>query len=150
MANEQKDVTNEQKDAICREAKSWLGTPFHHHAQVKGVGVDCGHFVRLVYNAALGLQLPEPAHYSAQWNLHREKELYLEYLAEYAAEVSEIERGDVLVFLVGRTYSHGVLVLDAADRLGIHAMQGHGVVYAKWQIDGFLKYRDFKAYRMEA
>ena len=29
------------KEDVVREAKTWLGTPFHHQGRLKGVGVDC-------------------------------------------------------------------------------------------------------------
>ena len=30
-----------RREAVIREAKSWIGTPFHHAARIKGAGVDC-------------------------------------------------------------------------------------------------------------
>ena len=27
--------------AVVAEAIAWLGTPYHHRARIKGVGVDC-------------------------------------------------------------------------------------------------------------
>jgi cell wall-associated NlpC family hydrolase len=44
-------------DDIVAEARSWVGTRFHHHAEKKNVGVDCVHLARAVYGA-FGL-LPE-------------------------------------------------------------------------------------------
>lgn len=35
------ELTDEDRAQIVREARSWLGTPFHHQGRVKGVGVDC-------------------------------------------------------------------------------------------------------------
>lgn len=29
------------REAIVAQARSWIGTPFHHQGRVKGVGVDC-------------------------------------------------------------------------------------------------------------
>jgi NlpC/P60 family putative phage cell wall peptidase len=29
------------RNAIVREARAWVGTPFHHQASLKGVGCDC-------------------------------------------------------------------------------------------------------------
>jgi cell wall-associated NlpC family hydrolase len=29
------------RSQVISEAQSWLGTPFHHQARLKGVGVDC-------------------------------------------------------------------------------------------------------------
>lgn len=45
--------------AIVAEARSWLGTPFHHQAALKGVGCDCGGLVRGVGAACGVLDIPE-------------------------------------------------------------------------------------------
>lgn len=39
---------------ILAEARSWLGTPFHHQGRLKGVGADC---IGLVVGVARGLGL---------------------------------------------------------------------------------------------
>lgn len=36
------DRLSPQRAAVIREARSWIGTPYHHQGRVKGVGVDCG------------------------------------------------------------------------------------------------------------
>lgn len=36
-------ITRQQ---IVAEARSWIGTPWHHHARIKGVGCDCIGFTR--------------------------------------------------------------------------------------------------------
>ena len=30
------------REKIVAEARSWIGTPYHNCADIKGVGVDCG------------------------------------------------------------------------------------------------------------
>lgn len=42
------------------EARSWINTPFHHNAKIKGVGVDCVNHVVAVFEA-LGMM---PADFS--------------------------------------------------------------------------------------
>lgn len=42
---------------IIAEAASWLGTPYHHRASLKGVGCDCLGLVRGIYRVVCG---PEP------------------------------------------------------------------------------------------
>jgi cell wall-associated NlpC family hydrolase len=32
---------NSIRAAVVAEARSWLGTPFHHQGRVKAAGVDC-------------------------------------------------------------------------------------------------------------
>lgn len=35
------ELTQEDRERIVAEARSWLGTPFKHQGRLKGVGVDC-------------------------------------------------------------------------------------------------------------
>lgn len=48
---------------IVAEARSWLGTPFHHQGRVKGVGVDCAGLVVGVAKA-FGILLADQQGYS--------------------------------------------------------------------------------------
>lgn len=45
--------------AIVQEARSWVGTPFHHQAAVKGLGCDCAGLVRGVGVACGVVDLPD-------------------------------------------------------------------------------------------
>ena len=103
----------EQRDLVCREAMTWLGTPYHHQARVRGAGVDCAMFPAAVYEAAGVMPHVEPK-YSREWHLHRGEELYIEWALKYAAEVDEasVGPGDFVVWRWGRTYSHGAIILD--------------------------------------
>jgi len=47
------------RDQIVIEARRWLGTPYHHQAVVRGVGVDCVGLIRGVGHATGAL--PEDA-----------------------------------------------------------------------------------------
>jgi NlpC/P60 family putative phage cell wall peptidase len=49
------------RQAVVAEARSWIGTPYQHQGEMKGVGVDCGGLIRGV-SVALGLI---PANYKA-------------------------------------------------------------------------------------
>lgn len=100
-----------QRQAVVDEARSWVGTPYHHHARVKGVGVDCGQLLIGVF-AGLGL-IPadvDPGEYSPEWHLHRGRPLFLEFLERFADEVICPEPGSVIMFDYGRTSSHGGIV----------------------------------------
>lgn len=62
----------ESRKAITDEALSWVGTPYHDWAGIKGVGVDCAFFPLRVYQEA-GFIDPEykPEWYSPQkWVNH--------------------------------------------------------------------------------
>lgn len=52
---------------IIKIARSWIGTPYHHQASLKGVGCDCIGLVRGVYCEAYDTELPEMVNYSSDW-----------------------------------------------------------------------------------
>lgn len=112
-----------QRDLVVAEARSWLGTPYHHRASVKGHGVDCGQLIIRAF-IDVGLVPPfETGNYNHDWHLHRNEERYLEYVERYLKRIDDVEYplkdressfsrlpGDVLVWRVGRTFSHGGIV----------------------------------------
>lgn len=111
--------------AICAEARTWLGTPYHHMARIKGAGVDCLQILIAVY-AASGLIEPfETGYYPHDWMLHRDEERYMQGLLQHAALTTTPMAGDVALYKFGRTYSHAAIVLDAG--LCIHSYLGKGV-----------------------
>lgn len=107
-------------DAI-REARSWKGTPYAHAQAVKRAGVDCGFLLIKVYSD-LGL-IPwfDPRPYPPDWHLHRAAERYLGFVEEHAREVAAPGRGDVLLFKVGRCFSHGGIVTNLDPLMIVHA-----------------------------
>jgi hypothetical protein len=80
------------REAVIAEARSWLGTPWHHQASLKGVGRDCIGFVRgvalpFVSEVAIPLDYPET------WHLYRaEPRMYL----GFKERCDEIEPADAL------------------------------------------------------
>lgn len=108
------------REAVVAAARSWLGTPYVHQADVKGHGADCAMLLVRVY-ADLGL-IPadyDPRPYADRWYLHRDEELYLEGVCKFCRQVEQPQPGDVVLFKFGRTASHaGILV---ADDLMVHA-----------------------------
>ena len=108
---------------IVREALSWVGTPFHHCADVKGAGVDCAMLLVRVY-VDLGIVPPfDPRPYAPQWFLHHERPIYLEFLARYARQIP-IEAtlpGDALAMNFGLHAAHGAIVVGSLAI--VHAYQ---------------------------
>lgn len=121
-------IEADQRSAVVAEARTWLGTPYHSHARLKGVGVDCANLPAAVYEA-VGLTPHIRPAYSDQWFLHHDAELYLAQVIPFARReitVDEIGPGDLGVWRYGRTYSHGAIILDRP--LVIHAtLPGGGV-----------------------
>lgn len=109
--------------AVVAEGLSWLGTPYHHCADVRGAGVDCAMLLVRVYQAC-GLTPMDfdPRPYSPQWHLHRSDELYLQWLAAAkAVPTDKPQAGDVAIWKIGRTYSHAAILISDTDV--VHARQ---------------------------
>ena len=96
--------------AVVAEARSWIGTPYHNCADIKGVGVDCGMLLVRVF-VDTGLCQPfDPRPYPIDWHLHRSEERYLGFIFDARREIAEPQPGDVMVLRYGRCYSHGGMV----------------------------------------
>jgi len=115
-----------QRAAVVEEARSWLGTPYHHMAGIKGAGVDCAQILIEVYHAALGISKPDVGYYPIDWMMHRDEERYLGWLREYATETDNPQAGDVLIWKYGRVFSHAGIVVDYPTM--IHSFRRAGMV----------------------
>jgi NlpC/P60 family putative phage cell wall peptidase len=118
--------------AVAAEALTWLGTAYHHHARLKGVGVDCAQLLCAVY-AACGLVEPvDTGFYPVDWHLHRSEERFMGWLARYARRCptfpdgERLVPGDVYLFRYGRAFSHGSIAVN--DAQVVHAYIGRGVM----------------------
>jgi cell wall-associated NlpC family hydrolase len=112
----------EARASIVDEAMGWLGAEYHHHARIKGVACDCAQLPAAVFEAVGLIPHLEPE-YSPQWMLHRDEELYLQWVRPYAREITreEVQPGDLAMWKFGRTYSHSAIVIDPPTV--IHAVQ---------------------------
>lgn len=107
-------------ERVVLAAEGWLGTPYHHHAGVKGHGVDCIQLLIKVYEEAGVVANADPGAYATDWHISRSEELYLNGLMRYALEETDSpSAGDVAVFRFGRCYSHGG-IMSSADEV-IHS-----------------------------
>jgi cell wall-associated NlpC family hydrolase len=110
-----------QRAAVVHEARSWVSTPYHNCADIKGVGVDCGMLLVRVF-VDTGLVAPfDPRPYPVDWHLHRSEEQYLRFVFERGAEVKVPGPGDVMVVRYGRCYSHGGIVTRSRPLTIVHA-----------------------------
>ncbi len=115
-------------DRIVAAAMPWLGTPHVNQARVRGIGVDCGMLLigaledaGLVSKGAIQIQP-----YSNEWHLHHSEEWFLSYVKTYCRQVSQLEKGDFLMFQFGRCISHAGIYVG--DNILIHAVIGQGVI----------------------
>lgn len=113
---------------VVQEARTWLGTPYHHHGRIKGVGVDCAMLLAEVYAYCALVPHIDAGVYPRDWHLHRTEELFLGWLQRVGARpVQTPAPGDVAVYRFGRTFSHGGIVVDDA-RTVVHSYIRLGVI----------------------
>lgn len=119
-------MTPENVARVLAEAREWLGTPYRHASNIKGVGVDCAMLPVAVF-CGLGI-VPEfdPRPYPADWMLHRSEERYLGWVERFADRCDTPEPGDLALFHVGRCVAHGGIV-ETSETM-IHADLRAGVV----------------------
>ena len=125
-------MTPENEQRVVEAARTWLRTPYHHAADIMGLGVDCGMILVRVF-CDLALVPPvDPRPYPPDWHLHRDGERYLGWLTQYADRVPDGEPprpGDVALFRFARAASHGGIVETVeGDPVMIHADRDAGEV----------------------
>lgn len=103
----------EQRRAVVAEARSWIRTPYHHAARVKGVGVDCAQILVGVFSSVGLIKPMKLPPYPPDWHLNRSAERYLGIILELAREhPGPPAPGDVALFQFGRCFSHGGIVTE--------------------------------------
>jgi hypothetical protein len=109
------------RSSVVGSARSWIGTPYHHAADVRGQGVDCAMLLVRVF-CDLGLVEPfDPRPYTKDWFLHRDEERYMGQLLVRAGTVSNPGLGDVMLFRIGRCFAHGGIVTNVEPLRIVHA-----------------------------
>lgn len=124
-------MTREQtcRRRIVEVARTWIGTPYHHQASLKGVGADCLGLVRGVYAEVKGHPAATPPAYTPDWAEARGEETLLTAAMRHLRQVStdEARSGDVLIFRMraGSPAKHaGILVSSSSF---VHAAERYGV-----------------------
>ena len=125
-----RDVTRDvarERAAVVTEAMSWVATPFHHAAAIKGVGVDCAQLLIACY-ASIGVPRPAVGEYAADWFLHDDAALdrFERWVQAYCVPAAAPQPGDLALFRYGRAVSHGAIVVNA-DTV-VHSFRELGVV----------------------
>ncbi|MGN6383643.1 MAG: hypothetical protein ACTHMK_13655 [Dyella sp.] len=123
-------MSNVMGERIVAEARRWLRTPYHHQADVLGVGVDCAMLPVRVFTALNLIPADvDPRPYAPDWHLHRNEEIYLGWVRRFADPVDAPQAGDLVLFRVGRCFSHGGLIEATEPEIYmIHASQEAGRV----------------------
>lgn len=120
----------EGRAAIIAAAMTWRSTPYHDHAQLKGVGVDCCQLIAAVFCEVGLIPKIEIPYYSPQHFLHSEEERYMATVLTFAREISreESKPGDVVLYKLGKAYGHGAIIMPPGFPAILHAKAAAGHV----------------------
>lgn len=112
-----------ERAAVVAAALTYLGTPYHPHGMIRGVGVDCATLIKLAFEEAAVRPPMDIGDYAHQWHMHRREPLYEEALAKFGGrEVMVPGLGDVVLYKVTRyQFAHGAIVTGLAPLRIIHA-----------------------------
>jgi cell wall-associated NlpC family hydrolase len=105
---------------VVYEARTWLSTPYHLRACVKGAGCDCFTWIAATMVKAGLMTLEELPAYQQDWWCHITEEQYLVRLARFATKVFEgvgvrtvtLQPGCVVATRAAnsRVFNHGAIV----------------------------------------
>ena len=124
------DVAVADPDLVIAVARSWVGTPYHDQASLKGVGCDCLGLARGVWREVVG---PEPfpiPPYSRDWGETGPREVLAEgarrMMPEFA--LADLGPGALILFrMTPRAIAKHVGILTTPDSF-IHSYERLGVV----------------------
>lgn len=114
---------------IVRAARSWIGTPYHHRASLKGAGTDCIGLVRGLWREIFGSEPEALPAYSGDWAEATGQEAMLAAAQRHfvTVPIEHIQPGDVLVFrLRTDTVAKHTAIVSDSGRM-IHAQEGVAV-----------------------
>lgn len=115
---------------VIAAARSWLGTPYHDQASLRGVGSDCLGLARGVWRAVVG---PEPfpiPPYSRDWGETGPREVLAEGARRMIPEIAPADAGPgalVLFRMDSRAIAKHVGILTGPDSF-LHAYERLGVI----------------------
>jgi cell wall-associated NlpC family hydrolase len=110
---------------VVAEARSWIGTPFHHQGRLKGVGVDCAG-VAVGTARALGLEYADAEGY-ARIPSGGQFMATVESVTD-AVSFLDVLPGDLMIFAFAGEPQHIAIVSDfvGGEILLVHAWSAIG------------------------
>lgn len=142
-----------ETEIVC-QARSWIGTPFHHQARLKGKGCDClGLIVGVVDE--LGLKDRNGVRLAAYDEVTYSKEPDGAYLARKLTglleevPVAEARAGDLGLFKVRENPQHLAIFTDYEGTLGMIHCYAQARRVVEHRLDADWKSRLVKVYRWQ-
>jgi NlpC/P60 family putative phage cell wall peptidase len=118
-------IAPHSSDAVVAATRTWIGTPYHHQASLKGIGADCLGLIRGVWRDLYGDEAERPFPYSRDWGEVSGQETLIAAATRHMVPRGKVtpEPGDVLVFRMrpGAIAKHAGILATPATM--IHAME---------------------------
>jgi cell wall-associated NlpC family hydrolase len=148
-------IKNPIRKKIAEEALTWRKTPYHDHAGIKFVGVDCAHFPLRVFQAVdrIPKDFVVPYYSPQQWlnspsqkdkfHLRVEDKTFLNIVLQFAKreiKEEEVQPGDFVIYKVVASWTHGGIIIKWPEYV-LHPIIGLGVVGSHGTTEGFLQGR---------
>ncbi|MFO1169363.1 MAG: NlpC/P60 family protein [Hyphomicrobiaceae bacterium] len=114
------------RTSIIAIARTWIGTPYHHQASLKGTGADCIGLVRGIWRELFGEEPERLPAYSGDWAEATGRETMLQAASRHLVPIEPqiVREGDVIVFrLRAEAVAKHVGVVSDLGRM-IHAQEG--------------------------
>ena len=104
-------IERRERERFTKAAHSFLGTPYHHEARLKGGGIDCATLLAEAAAEARIIPRIDLPHYPAQWMHHRHRERLVEIVSEWGTEVFRTPIvGDIVLWKFYNLFCHASIV----------------------------------------
>jgi NlpC/P60 family putative phage cell wall peptidase len=123
-------MTTADPRKIVASARSWVGTPYHDQASVKGAGVDCLGLARGIWREVVGAEPATVPAYSRDWGETQPTEILAAGAGQWLIPipVAEAGPGSVVLFRMMRGAIAKHVGILTGDGTFVHAFEGVGVV----------------------
>lgn len=134
------------KQQFVDEVRTWVGTPFHHEARVKGAGADCAGVV-VGSCANLGIPVKDAEHYPRVPT----GGLFERYVNEQTipASISDISLGDIITFKFLKEMQHIAIVTQVEPTIRIVHAFSQAKRCVENDLDDYWKRRIVSVRRLE-
>ena len=116
-----------ERAAVVNEAMTWVGTPYHHQAALKRVGVDCGNMVHEIFIGTGIIERKPLPYYPRDFHLHRDVEWFNGLISDRCVETTKTLPGNIIMYRYGRIIAHAAIIIEWPKI--IHVYTGRGVIF---------------------
>lgn len=126
-----------KREKIVEVSRSWLDTPYHHKARVKGLGVDCAQLcagIALEMEFITEEEIDAVEDYDAEFHVHNDEERLHHIIEGFGCTeviIGKRQAGDIVTFNIGRSCGHlGILTTENSF---VHALLDQKVIEVNLQ-----------------